>query len=203
MTGGGTVLLVRHGRTAWNDTGRIQGWLDVELSARGKRESTRLAAEIERSHDVTAVVSSPLERARQTANRIADRVGCPGPEPNTRWRERRFGHFAGAESDAVFAAVPSIHPRSADFDAAARPPGGESVAAVQARVADAWTAVADRARDGDTVVVVTHTTPLRLALGIVRSSGLEASLRVEAHPPGSLVRTSVAPTGSPAVVESE
>ncbi len=198
----GSVLLVRHGRTAWNDAGRLQGWLDPELTAAGRRDAERAAAAIQRSHAVTAVGSSPLRRARRTAEILAERIGTAPVRSDPRWRERRFGHLAGADSDAVFSILPEIHPRSAAFEPGAAPPGGESVAGVKERVDAAWAAVADRARAGETVAVVTHTTPIRLALGSVRSNGLRRAVRRERRSPGSVVAVRVDESGATAVADA-
>jgi probable phosphoglycerate mutase len=198
----GTVLLVRHGRTDWNEQGRLQGWLEPGLSDPGRGDARTAAETVAKLVEarggadategtVTAIVSSPLRRAAQTARVVADTVGDSSVDTDSRWRERRFGHVAGAESDAVFAALPEIYPRSGAFDAAARPPGGESVAGVADRVAAAWDDVVDRARDGATVAVVTHVTPLRLTLGTVRAHGTRDSVGSGDHPPGSVVAVSV------------
>lgn len=65
-----TVLyLVRHGETAWNRTGRLQGSRDLPLNEVGRRQAAALAERF-RSRSISAVFSSPLRRARETAGAI-------------------------------------------------------------------------------------------------------------------------------------
>ena len=78
----GTWHLVRHGETEWNRTGRMQGHTGVPLSAEGRRQATLLAARL-RSVEFSAVYSSDLPRAAETARIIAD-----GREPCSHNRHR-------------------------------------------------------------------------------------------------------------------
>lgn len=65
-----TVLyLLRHGETAWNRTGRLQGSRDLPLNEVGRRQVSALA-ELFRSRSISAAFSSPLRRARETAERV-------------------------------------------------------------------------------------------------------------------------------------
>ncbi len=116
------VGLVRHGRTAWNAEGRIQGQTDIPLNEEGIRQAEALARRLageERMWD--AVVSSDLMRARDTARIMADKLQIPLLEGDSRLRELAFGeaegmteaerhakwgidwrkHAAGVEADAV------------------------------------------------------------------------------------------------------
>ena len=80
--GGGAVCLVRHGETPWNRANRLQGHTDVELSADGRAEASRVGRGIAPGGwDV--LVSSPLARATQTADAFAAATGVPfaGVEP--------------------------------------------------------------------------------------------------------------------------
>ncbi|HEX6910165.1 MAG TPA: histidine phosphatase family protein, partial [Longimicrobium sp.] len=65
-----TVLyLVRHGETAWNRTGRLQGSRDLPLNEAGRRQAAALAEHF-RARSISAAYSSPLRRARETAGAI-------------------------------------------------------------------------------------------------------------------------------------
>ncbi|MBI2303474.1 MAG: histidine phosphatase family protein [Chloroflexi bacterium] len=66
----GTIFLVRHGESTWNETGRYQGRIDTELSIRGQ-EQVALIAQRLRTVPVTAVYASPLRRALHTAINVA------------------------------------------------------------------------------------------------------------------------------------
>ena len=77
MTKVPTVLLIRHGRTAANASGVLAGWTPgVELDERGREQAAALAGRLS-PVPLAAVVSSPLERCRQTADVL---VGVPGPK---------------------------------------------------------------------------------------------------------------------------
>src|SRR3954451_18850203 len=86
------MLLVRHGQSEWNATGRWQGQADPPLSDQGRQQAIDAAARI---GSVDVVVSSGLMRALETARIIADQVGV-GPvvvEPDL--RERHVGEWSG------------------------------------------------------------------------------------------------------------
>ncbi|MFE9674903.1 histidine phosphatase family protein [Streptomyces sp. NPDC006259] len=65
----GDLFLVRHGETAWSRSGRHTGLTDVPLTEHGREEARRLVPLI-RSHRIGAAFSSPLQRARETAELI-------------------------------------------------------------------------------------------------------------------------------------
>lgn len=70
------LYLIRHGQTRWNIEGKIQGKTDIPLNETGLCQAGCLAKAMERS-DISAVYSSALKRARQTAERLAEEKGLP------------------------------------------------------------------------------------------------------------------------------
>ena len=89
-----TVMhLVRHGRSVWNAAGRIQGQIDIELDEIGLQQAQRIADRLERE-PITAIYSSPLVRARATAEAIARRFKLP-VTPDVRLMEYDFGVVSG------------------------------------------------------------------------------------------------------------
>jgi broad specificity phosphatase PhoE len=65
------LFLVRHGQSTWNAQGRIQGWADPPLDETGHEQARRLALRLAaEEHGVSAIYSSPLLRARQTAEAV-------------------------------------------------------------------------------------------------------------------------------------
>ena len=96
-----TVVVVRHGETEWNADARWQGQTDVGLSARGIAGATRLGHRVAADPafaGLTAVYSSDLIRAADTARHIVSAAGLPasvlrGPDP--RLREMAFGRLEG------------------------------------------------------------------------------------------------------------
>lgn len=161
----GTVLLVRHGETAWNRERRLQGWAPVGLSDRGHRQAEALGAALAESYAVDAIDTSDLRRARETADVVAEAVGAPVRDEPA-WRERNFGVLQGVTYD-VFDEEHGSYSLAVAGEAAveAPPEGGESLLDLRERVLDAWSALLADLGGEETRLVVTHGGPLYLVLG--------------------------------------
>jgi broad specificity phosphatase PhoE len=94
-----TLYLVRHGETTWNTERRWQGHIDIPLLETGKEQARRLA-EYLRSTRIAAIYSSDLQRARMTADIIAEAQGIHAV-PDVRWREMNTGKFQGLTHDEI------------------------------------------------------------------------------------------------------
>lgn len=148
-----TLLLIRHGETAWNAEHRIQGSLDVPLSTTGVWQTGRLAQRLA-AEAIDAVVSSDLARAWMTGAPLADAHGLAMvAEP--RLRERAFGIFEGKTLDEIAAGHPDEFAAWRARDVDWRIPGGESGTEFIERVLAAMQEIA-AAYAGGTVAVVTH-----------------------------------------------
>jgi probable phosphoglycerate mutase len=88
-----TIVLIRHGETAWNAERRLQGHIDIALNPEGVRQAEALAAALA-GERFDAIVSSDLQRAHQTAQALARVQGMPLHSDPT-LRERCFGGFEG------------------------------------------------------------------------------------------------------------
>jgi probable phosphoglycerate mutase len=151
------ILLARHGQTAWNALGKLQGHTDIELDPTG-REQARALAHAVRDAGVTRLRSSDLARARETAAIVATELGLPPPEVDPDLRERRFGVFEGLTRDECVANHPDAW---RDWVAqTSHPPGGEPRADAVARMQRAMLRVV---ADG-TSLVVSHGGVMRLWL---------------------------------------
>jgi broad specificity phosphatase PhoE len=145
-----SLLLLRHGESAWNAVGRWQGHADPPLSARGVEEARRIVGVLA---GVSRVVSSDLRRARQTAELIATGLSLGSVEVFPDLRERDVGEWSGLTNEEVDGAYPG-------YRAAGRvPPGWESDELMLTRVVPALQRL--DGPDGVTVVV-THGGVLRL-----------------------------------------
>jgi len=91
------LIVLRHGRTAWNATGRFQGQADIGLDDRGRAQAEQ-AAEVLAELAPTAIYSSDLSRARQTAVPLAARCGLP-VHTDERLREIHVGSWEGLTID--------------------------------------------------------------------------------------------------------
>lgn len=166
------ICLIRHGETAWNAERRIQGQIDIGLSAVGFAQARAAAARL-CAEPVAALYSSDLLRARQTAEVIAaalDLSSILHPE----FRERRYGVFEGRTYDEARSAYPEDYAAFERRDPAyAFPSGGESLLEFHARVTAPLRALAAR-HAGQTVLLVTHGGVLDIVNRFVRGKPLDA-----------------------------
>lgn len=166
-------VLVRHGATVHSADRRFSGRNDLALDEVGRAQASALGR---RSFgEVAAILSSPLRRAVETAQAIAGPLGLQVRIVDE-LIETDFGQWEGATFGEILAADPDALRRwRASLDAA--PPGGESFAAVAARVDAARRAVmADYG--GRSVVVVSHVTPIKLLLGTALDAQESALFRL-------------------------
>jgi broad specificity phosphatase PhoE len=175
------LILVRHGRTAINAAGLLQGRIDEPLDDVGQQQAKAIAAALD---PVDRVVSSPLRRAVQTA----DELGLP-VEIDPRWAELDYGSYDGKPVSEIGAAVWERWRSDATF----RPPGGESLEEMVARVEPACLELLDAARDAD-VVVVSHVSPIKAVLAWVLGAGPEVAWRSHLDQ-GSITRISPSSRG--------
>jgi len=157
------IVLLRHGRTAWNAQRRIQGQLDVELDATGIEQARAVAPHIA-ALDPVLVWSSDLARARLTAEIVAKEAGLE-PSYDERLREFRLGEYQGlthAELDERDAAAFTRFQRG-DWDDI---PGAESASEVAGRFAAAVTDLAAALAPGQTGVAVSHGAATRCGLAV-------------------------------------
>lgn len=154
--GGATLLLMRHGETAWNRDKRIMGDLDIALSDHGRAQCSEAAALLA-GFGIDRIVTSPLRRAAETAAIVASSLDVP-VTGDPRLVEVRFGDWQGKTYEEV-----STDPRYLAFASdpvATATPGGETVATVQGRGLEALSAV----RGGECVLFVTHGDIIRTLL---------------------------------------
>lgn len=150
------LLLVRHGETAWNADGRLQGHLDIPLNDVGRAQAGRLAAAlVDEREPIDAIYSSDLARALQTAQAVADATGVPVTALAT-LRERCFGAFQGRSFAAIEAELPHDAERWRRRDPDWAPPGGgESLLRFQERITQIVCGLAAQ-NIGKHVAVFTH-----------------------------------------------
>ena len=153
-----TILLVRHGETDWNRDARFQGHADPPLNERG-REQARALAERLAAEPLAAVYTSPLQRARETAEIVAARVGLP-VESVDGVREVDVGSWSGLTRTEIEERFPEAFARWLGNG-----PGwedGETYEEMGERVLAALEELARR-HPGEVVLVVTHGGPVRAA----------------------------------------
>lgn len=165
----GTLVLLRHGQSVWNMENRFTGFTDVELSAQGEGEA-RAAGEKLRSLPLDHVFTSTLKRAYNTADLALDAAG-QSSVAQTRHddlRERDYGDLTGLNKDDMRAKYgdEQVHIWRRSYDV--RPPNGESLQDVVARVEPYYRAhIAPLLAEGKNVVVAAHGNTLRAMLIIL------------------------------------
>ncbi len=147
------ILAIRHGETAWNVEGRIQGQLDVPLNEMGRWQVHRLALAVA-DEDIAAVYSSDLLRAVETAQAVSRGCGLP-IVTDTGLRERGFGDFEGLSYTEINTRWPEMGERWRRRDPAFGAPGGETLNAFFERSVATATRLAAR-HPGQTIALVAH-----------------------------------------------
>lgn len=155
------LLLVRHGQATFNVEGRLPGQLPgVALTDEGRRQAHRAAVALA-ALPLSAIISSPLERAYETAEIIARGWGL-SVRADPRLMDTNVAHWAGQKIDEIAKTDPAWKVFVANPDEP--PPGVESFSAVQARAtAAAKDALADPG-NGEYIVLVAHGDVVKLIL---------------------------------------
>lgn len=177
-----TVLLVRHGRTTANSSGLLAGWTEgVGLDDKG-REQARTLAERLRPVPLAAIVTSPLQRCRETVDPLAEGRDATPVESDDRVGECRYGDWTGMElkklaKDPLWRVV-QAHPSAAVFPG----PDGEALRATQARAVDAvrdWNA---RLGDDATYLVCSHGDVVKAIVADALGLHLDMFQRIQVDP---------------------
>lgn len=155
------LVLVRHGETVWHAENRYAGVSDVGLTERGRQQAERLADWAGRA-GLAAVWSSTLSRARLTAARSAARLGLP-LGVDERLRELDFGQGEGLTRQEMAGRFPEALQAFKADPVAHHLPGGEDPVMAAERFAGCLADIA-AAHEGGRVLVVAHTTAIRLTL---------------------------------------
>ncbi len=159
---GRRLVLLRHGRTAWNAAGRAQGHRDAELDEVGHAQAAAVAPHVAALEPVT-LWSSDLSRARQTCAYVERATGLTA-RVDARLREYDVGAREGMDAAEFEAAFPAAYAAWREGDDLVHVPGAESAADVEARVVPALREVWEGLPSGRTAVVVTHGACLKVAV---------------------------------------
>jgi broad specificity phosphatase PhoE len=140
-----TIYYIRHGETAWNAEGRLQGVQDVPLNDLGRKQAARagniladLFARDGRDKSSLPFVASPLGRARSTMELVRGVLGLPPDEYSLddRLREIGYGVWEGSTLAEMQAADPAFFAKRLTEKWTLAPEGGETYASVQLRMRD-------------------------------------------------------------------
>jgi len=155
------IIIIRHGETEWNKTGRFQGHSDVPLSAEGRAQAAMLGENLAVDH-VDMIYASDLTRAMETAAPLAQRFGLEVIS-DPQLRELNFGAWEGRNFNDVNAENPNAmknfytDPEQADI------PESEPFPEFQRRIAGRVREIVAQER-GKRIVIVSHGASIRILL---------------------------------------
>jgi probable phosphoglycerate mutase len=156
------LVLLRHGRTAWNEEGRAQGHADIELDPVGHVQAAAAARHLTGA-PVVRLWSSDLTRARQTATYLAAALGLP-VEEDRRLREFDVGQRQGLTLHEFAQAFPDEYAAWVAGEGLMPVKGGELAHEVAARMVPTLRECVEALGPGETGLVVTHGAALKVAV---------------------------------------
>jgi broad specificity phosphatase PhoE len=160
-----TILLLRHGETAWNLERRFQGRFDSPLTERGAAQARAVGKLLAALPEAASapIVASPQGRARRTAEIILEQRGAPGElRLDDRLRELSLGSWDGLTYGDVEKRSPGLFDGDGRYEWYFRSPDGESYDAFARRIAD-WLTELDPSLP---IVVVAHGLVSRVLRGL-------------------------------------
>jgi broad specificity phosphatase PhoE len=167
------IFLVRHGEVEGNSGERrtFSGWNDVALTTRGERQAHATARRLEREN-VRAIYSSDLQRARRTAQTIAEPHKL-SVQTDAALREVHYGAWAGLGEAELLAGWSELWRQRLADPVNVAAPEGESLVDLWRRVEPAWNIVVERhiANNEDAVVVAHNGTVRVLVCGVLGAAG--------------------------------
>jgi ribonuclease H / adenosylcobalamin/alpha-ribazole phosphatase len=175
------LILARHGRTAANAQGLLQGRMDLALDEVGRVQAKKLAVALA---SVDVVISSPLRRAMETAEALGKDI-----EIDDRWQELDFGCLDGQRRQDIDVAVWKRLQQDVNY----APDGGESLAEMMQRVTPALDELLARSEAQD-IVVFTHVMPIKASFSHVLHVGMETGRRTYLDQ-ASITRLDASPFG--------
>ncbi len=144
------IHFIRHGQTQWNVEGRLQGVQDIPLSHKGHLQAKQLGDRM-RQWPIDVIISSPLQRARNTAQMLGDSFVTMHDV-----REIELGQWEGLTLKELFEQNPSLAQYSDKDVTNRRAPGGESYEDVLKRAKAALETIVATHSEAAHIVVVSH-----------------------------------------------
>lgn len=174
------IIFVRHGETTCNASGIFQGQSESELNELGWRQANAVAERLAKEPNISALYSSDLKRALDTATTIGQKCGLQ-VKSNSAWRERHLGKLQGLSRKEAALLEPLAYQAFVSHDKDRVIPGeGESINQLYLRSKSALEEITNNHR-GERVIVVTHGGVLRALCKFVG----------ERSSPGKVLNTSI------------
>jgi len=164
------LILVRHGETRWNQENRVLGHTEIELNEKGRKQAERLALAL-KDETLAAIYSSPLRRARETAEEIARFHGLEVVTDDG-LKEVDAGELDGLTFQEMMERYGDFLKEWVKDEPSLRMPGGESIAELQQRT---WPAVERMVRDHPDGIVILVSHAFAILSIICKAIGLSLS----------------------------
>ncbi len=148
------LILVRHGETYWNEEGRFQGRIDVELNKNGKDQAMKLAGAL-KNVKIDAIYSSPLKRSFLTAEAVAEEHGS-NVDQVSEFNEIDHGLWEGSTVEQVLEEDGDAYRVWLENPENASMPSGEDLEDLRSRAVSRLHQIFERHKDGETILVVGH-----------------------------------------------
>lgn len=166
-----TIILIRHGESEANRNNIFAGHINPDLQNKGIKQAALTAQYIKENYKVDKIYSSDLQRAFKTAETLGKLLNLEVVA------EKDFREiYAGEWENMKFDDLPILFPKEFELWTTdignAVCPNGESVKQLSERVMSALTKIADE-NNGNTVVIATHATPIRVVQSIIQTGGLD------------------------------
>ena len=152
------IYFIRHGESQFNKEGKLQGQMDPPLSNKGKKTASILARNlkdtfISSGKEINAIYSSPLRRAKKTADAISSATGAP-VKVDSNLQEIRLGGWEGKKISNMAKDPQFIQWRK--NPESITPPGGESIKNFQDRAVTGIKKIIEDNSQNDNIIIVTH-----------------------------------------------
>jgi 2,3-bisphosphoglycerate-dependent phosphoglycerate mutase len=176
-----TLVIVRHGQSAWNLENRFTGWIDVDITEKGEAEA-RAAGEKLKNKKFDCAFTSDLKRAQRTLTIILETIGQTNipVTKNVALNERHYGDLQGANKAETAAKYgdDQVHVWRRSYDVA--PPNGESLKDTAARVIPYFEKeIVPLIKQGKNIIITAHGNSLRALIMYIEKLTPEQILQVE------------------------
>ncbi|HHY38623.1 MAG TPA: histidine phosphatase family protein [Clostridia bacterium] len=171
-----TIYLMRHGETQWNKEGIFRGRADIPLNENGRIQAKAAGRRLKRAA-ITACFTSPLVRAKETAEIVCKEIGLAEPALFGDLIDVDFGEWEGLSKDQVAQMYPELYKRWQTDPVSVTFPCGESLTEVFSRAVAALLCIA-RDHPEERILVVTHRVLTKLMLTEALGAGPGAFWRI-------------------------
>lgn len=161
------VYFVRHGETEWNADKRVQGSGDSPLTEKGISQAEQLAEKL-KNHKFDLIVSSPLPRARKTAEIIAEKLDISEIKINSNIAERDFGVLEGKKDEESIKSYPEYWDKDGHFIDNSKVKDGELLDDFFQRVKKGLEELKNLAQTKN-IIVVTHKNTLKAIASYIKN----------------------------------